>query len=69
MTMSAGNSPLLKVREMTVLALFAALMIALQVAMASLPNIKPLMPANTVHSTRLDSFRRGRTISTSRGHT
>lgn len=40
MTMSAGNSPLLKVREMTVLALFAALMIALQVAMASLPNIE-----------------------------
>ena len=40
MTMSAGNSSLLKVREMTVLALFAALMIALQVAMASLPNIE-----------------------------
>ena len=40
MTMSAGNSPLLKVREMTVLALFAALMIALQIAMASLPNIE-----------------------------
>ena len=40
MMLSAAHPPLLKVREMTVLALFSALMIALQVAMASLPNIE-----------------------------
>lgn len=37
---SADRRSLLKIREMTVLALFAALMIALQVALASLPNIE-----------------------------
>lgn len=35
-----ASRPVLSVREMTLLALFAALMIALQVAMASLPNIE-----------------------------
>lgn len=34
--------PPLKLRELTALAVFAALMVALQVAMSSLPNIEPV---------------------------